>query len=145
MQADSPAIAAHKPAARSKITNGSAILDGADMRGRTARRFRDVLGEIVSDLGGDPAQLSEGQRQLARRCAMLAVECEKIEAHGVAGEAIDLDSYGQLTDRIGRAFQRLGLKRQARDVTPRLSEYLASIARPPQAAPTANEAEDVPA
>jgi len=115
------------PAARSRISNGSAILDGIDGRSREARRFRDVLGEIVSDLGGAD-HLSEGQRQLARRCAMLAVECEKIEAHGVAGTAIDLEAYGQLTDRIGRAFQRLGLKRVARNVTPSVAEYIASIA-----------------
>jgi hypothetical protein len=108
---------------RSRISNGSAILEGIDGRSREARRFRDVLGEIISDLGGHDG-LSEGQRQLARRCAMLAVECEKIEALGVAGEAIDLEAYGQLTDRIGRAFQRLGLKRTARDVSPTLNDLL---------------------
>ena len=116
-------VATMPASARSRISNGSAILDGIDGRSREARRFRDVLGEIVSDLGGAD-HLSEGQRQLARRCAMLAVECEKIEALGVAGEAIDLDCYGQLTDRLGRAFQRLGLKRVPRDVTPTLAKYL---------------------
>jgi hypothetical protein len=122
MPVDSASVTAMHPAARSRISNGSAILDGIDGRSREARRFRDVLGEIVSDLGGGD-RLSEGQRQLARRCAMLAVECEKIEALGVAGEPIDLESYGQLTDRIGRAFQRLGLKRVPRDCTPDPLEY----------------------
>jgi hypothetical protein len=32
-----------------------------------------------------------------------------MEGRAVAGEAIDLDACGQLTDRLGRAFQRLGL------------------------------------
>jgi hypothetical protein len=32
--------------------------------GKWARRFRDVLAEIISDLGG-PDCLSKGQRQLA--------------------------------------------------------------------------------
>jgi hypothetical protein len=82
-----------------------------------------VLAEIVSDLGG-PDQLSEGQRQLARRCATIAIECEKLEGRAVTGEAIDLDLYGQLTDRLGRAFGRLGLRRVARDITPSLREYL---------------------
>ena len=84
-------------------------------------RPKDFLG-FVPQFG----VIVEGQRQLARRCAMLAVECEKIEALGVAGQAIDLDCYGQLTDRIGRAFQRLGLKRVPRDVTPTLETYLAT-------------------
>jgi len=100
MTTDSNAITTMSPKARSRISNGSAILDGIDGRSREARRFRDVLAEIVADLGGHD-RLSEGQRQLARRCAMLAVECEKIEALGVAGEAINLEAYGQLTDRIG--------------------------------------------
>ena len=125
--ADSPLAPPMPPSARSRISNGSAILDGIDGRCREARRFRDVLAEIVSDLGGSDC-LSEGQRQLARRCAMLAVECEKIEALGVAGKNIDLDTYGQLTDRIGRAFQRLGLKRVPRDLTPSVAEYVADIA-----------------
>ena len=89
-----------------------------------------MLAEIVSDLGG-AERLSEGQRQLARRCSTIALECEKLEARAVAGEEIDLDVYGQLTDRLGRAFQRLGLKRVPRDLTPSLGEYLASRAAEP--------------
>ena len=111
-----------KPEARSKISNGSALLDGIDGRSARARRFRDVLGEIVSDLGG-PDRLSEGQRQLARRGAMLAVECERLESLGVAGEPFNLEVYGQLTDRLGRVFMRLGLRRQAREVVPTLEQY----------------------
>jgi hypothetical protein len=38
--------------------------------------------------------------------------------------------YGMLTDRLGRAFHRLELKRQPRDVTPTLSEYF-----PPHGSP----------
>ena len=85
-----------------------------------------MLAEIVADLGGAD-RLSEGQRQPARRCAMLAVECEKIEALGVAGGVINLDAYGQLTDRIGRAFQRLGLKRVPSDVTPTFADIATVI------------------
>jgi hypothetical protein len=88
-----------------------------------ARRFRDVLAEIISDLGGAGAGLSEGQRQIARRCATIAIACERMEGEAAAGAAIDLDAYGTLTDRLGRAFQRLGLKRQARPIES-LQEYL---------------------
>ncbi|WP_174513834.1 hypothetical protein [Methylocella tundrae] len=83
------------------------------------------MAEIISDLGGAEG-LSEGQRQLARRCALMSVECEKLEAKSVAGEPIDLDVFGQLSDRIGRAFQRLGLRRAKRDVTPDFKTYVAS-------------------
>lgn len=110
---------------RSAIANGSRLhLAEVDGRTAAARRFRDVLAEIVSDLGGADL-LSEGQRQLARRAAMMSVECEALEAKSVAGEAIDLDQYGALADRIGRAFHRLGLKRVPRDV-PDLQTYIKS-------------------
>ena len=39
-----------------------------------------------------------------------------------------LEVYGQLTDRLGRAFQRLGLKRVMHDVTPDLDAYLTATA-----------------
>jgi hypothetical protein len=124
------------PRSRSAVTNGKRLHVRPVGDTAWSRRFRDVLGEIVSDLGG-PDRLSEGQRQLARRCATIALECERLEAKSVAGEAIDLDVYGQLTDRLGRAFQRLGLKRVARPV-PSLSEYLAAQA-PEIAAEASNE------
>jgi hypothetical protein len=60
--------------------------------------------------------LSEGQKQLARRCATIAIACERMEGRAALGEEIDLEEYGRLTDRLGRAFQRLGLERRARTV-----------------------------
>ena len=60
--------------------------------------------------------LSEGQRQLARRAAMISLECEKLEASAVGGQQIDLEIYGTLVDRLGRTFGRLGLERRAKDV-----------------------------
>jgi hypothetical protein len=115
------------PTTRSAVSNGSQLFigDAIDGRSKEARRFRDVLAQILDDLGG-VERLSEGQKQLARRAALMSLECEKLEAKAVAGEEIDLEAFGKLTDRIGRAFQRLGLKRQPRDVTPSLAQYLAS-------------------
>ena len=47
----------------------------------------------------------------------MSIACERLEGDAAAGEAFDLDVYGQLTDRLGRCLQRLGLKRVPRDVT----------------------------
>ncbi len=74
----------------------------------------------MSDLGG-PEDLSEGQRQLARRAATIAISCEAMEAKALNGEKIDLDLYGVLSDRLGRTFNRLGLKRTAKDVMPTMT------------------------
>jgi hypothetical protein len=93
-----------------------------------SRRFRDVFYEILSDVAG-PGELSEGQRQLARRCATLSITCEKLECDAAAGMPIDFEEYGKLTDRLGRALSRLrGIRRHSpRDVTPPLDAYLARI------------------
>jgi hypothetical protein len=105
---------------RSAVTNGGRLhVDPPKgLETRWARRFRDVLAEIVSDLGGHDSGLSEAQRQLARRGTTIAITCEKMEGEAAGGNDIDLEMYGRLTDRLGRGFQRLGIKRLQRDVTP---------------------------
>jgi hypothetical protein len=58
----------------------------------------------------------------------MSVTCEELETRAMAqGEDIDLDRYGMLSDRIGRCFQRLGLKRVSRNVTPSIAEVAASF------------------
>src|SRR5262249_52557041 len=109
---------------RSAVTNGKRLHVVRPGDTAWARRFRDILAEIISDLGG-PDLLSEGQRQLARRCATISIACEKIEGDAAAGAAIDLETYGKLTDRLGRTFQRLGLKREPRDIGPSLADIIA--------------------
>lgn len=109
---------------RSAVTNGRRLHVVSTPNGnetKWARRFRDVL-VVISDMGRDG--LSEGQRQLARRAATISITCEKMEGDAAAGHDIDLEQYGRLTDRLGRCFARLGLRRQARDVGPTLSDVL---------------------
>ena len=111
---------------RSAVTNGKRLHVVAPGDTKWARRWRDVLAEIISDLGHDG--LSEGQRQLARRCATIAIACERMEGEAAQGNEIDLDAYGTLTDRLGRALQRLGIKRQLRNVTPpSIEEYVRHV------------------
>jgi hypothetical protein len=120
---------------RSAVTNGKRLHVVAPGDTAWSRRFRDVLAEIISDLGGNDL-LSEGQKQLARRCATMCIQCEKMEGEAAAGNDIDLEQFGTLTDRLGRALQRLpDLKRQTRDVTPSLDDVIASHAEPNGAEP----------
>ena len=117
---ETAALEGRKPHARSRVTNGNelfATTEPVDGRSMASRRFRDILGQIVADLGGSD-RLSEAQRQLCRRVALMCWECERLEARSIAGAQIDLDVFGQLSDRIGRAVQRLGLRRVPRNVTP---------------------------
>ena len=92
-------------------------------------RFRDLVDDICSDLGGRD-RLSTGQLQLARRAATLSVMSEMMEIDVINGKPFDVDLFGQLTDRLGRCLQRLGLERVSRDVTPTLQSYLQAKAAP---------------
>ncbi len=121
-------LVSRKSHGRSRVGNGAKLLPLTDGRSATARRFKDLVGDIAADLGGI-ASLSEGQRQLIRRAAMLSAECERLEAMSARGEAeFDIDLYGMICDRLGRLFGRLGLERKSKDVTPSLSAYLAGKA-----------------
>jgi hypothetical protein len=122
---DIPEVASRSKAARSRVTSRKAVLFGVDGRSMQARRFKDLIEQMAEDLGGH-AGLSEGQRQLIRRCAMLSAECERMEADSALGLPFNVDTYGMLADRLGRALTRLGLKRVAKDVTPTLQDYLAA-------------------
>jgi len=113
---------------RSRVTNGSTLHAGeVDGRSVEARRFRDLMAEIASDLGGSEG-LSEAQRQLSRRAAMLSVQGEKMEADAIATGAIDLDAYGALADRLSRLFARLGVKRVVHEAID-LKDYIAARGR----------------
>jgi hypothetical protein len=95
---------------RSAVSNGSRLHVVKPGDTAWSRRFRDILYELVQDAGGFD-ELSEAQKQLARRAAAIAVMCERLEGKAAAGEDIDLNVFGQLTDRLGRVLSRLGLKR----------------------------------
>jgi hypothetical protein len=51
---------------RSRMTNTGCLLPGVDLRTALARRYRDILGQLVSDQGGAD-RLSEARIQLCRR------------------------------------------------------------------------------
>ena len=120
----------HAPRQRSRVTNGTAlfVVDDADGRGPEARRFRDILSAVASDLGGR-GDLSEVQRQLGRRFAALALSLELQEAALVSGQNVDLDLFGRLSGQLNRLANTLGLRRVAKDVTPDLATSAASQSR----------------
>jgi hypothetical protein len=88
-----------------------------------------LIEDITGDLGGLD-RLSEGQKQLVRRAAMLSAESERLEAMAARGEDFDANLYGQMCDRLGRIFARIGLRRVPRDATT-LRDYIAPAKPPP--------------
>jgi hypothetical protein len=118
-----------KPEARSRVGNGKVLLPMTDGRSLTARRFQDLYEDVAADLGGLDL-LSEGQKQLIRRAAMISAESERQEAEWANGRPFDLALYSTTANTLRRIFESLGLERRSRDVTPSLSSYLQAKAQP---------------
>ena len=132
-QRGNSAAEAAKQCGRSRVTNSAARgsivwLDHVDKRGPVARRFKDLVALVTSDLGG-PTELSESQRQIIRRVASMSVWCESEEAKMADGDEIDIDRFQRTANSLRRLCESLGLERRARDITPSLSEYIAQKGR----------------
>lgn len=125
MPKESATAAKPLPSFTTRKGNASFALAGVDGRSLMARRFREIFCGIESDLGGD---LSEAQRHLVARAATLAIWCEQREAELGEGGEFDAGAYATIANALRRLLSDLGLERRARDVTPRLSEYLAGKA-----------------
>jgi len=108
---------------RSAISNGSTIIAEADHRSAPMRRLRDLMAAMTSDLGG-PTNVSEAERLLIRRAAVMALQCEMLEQRWAANDheasATQLDLYTRTSGNLRRVLETLGigLPRRAIDVTP---------------------------
>jgi hypothetical protein len=101
-----------------------------DLDGRTiaARRARELIESIATDLGGHD-MMSEATKQLVMRAAILSVFLESTETKWLAGEQVELDSYLAAVDRQRRILTTLGLERRTRDAHLPLRERIAGAAR----------------
>jgi hypothetical protein len=110
-----------KKSGRSRITNGKAFVLGTDGRNPWIRRCKDIAAAHTTDLGGESV-ISEAQRSLIRRIAILTVQSEMLESKfaKVNGDADprDLDLYIRASGNLRRLLQTIGLERRQRDVTP---------------------------
>ena len=122
---ESQAIAARPSRLRSRVTNGSKMVAGLDGRSAEARRYRDLVISYADDLGGTD-KLTEAQRTLIAQAATLQVESERVQASVLRGELVDVEQLTRLANATMRILSRLGLKRERRDTTPTLDEYLAA-------------------
>jgi hypothetical protein len=108
---------------RSRLTNGACWPADLDGRSTWARRLRDLISLHTADLGGDE-NVSEAERAIVRRAAVLIVELERQELAFAESEGAptiaDLDAYQRASNSLRRLLQSVGLQRRCKDVTPRL-------------------------
>lgn len=99
---------------RSAVSNGTRLfLDDVDGRQLIARRYRDLTGLLLSDMGGADA-VSEGELILVKRIATLVLHCESIEAAMANGRKVNFDTYLPAVNTLRRLLETVGLKRKAK-------------------------------
>src|SRR5262245_16007363 len=123
MSSGSGAVAETKSRGRSRITNG-AVLPDVDGRSTWVRRLRDLINLHIADLGG-PDAISEAERSIVRRAALLTTELERMEVgFATAGkaEAAELAVYVTTANALRRLLETVGLERRQLNVTPTLEQ-----------------------
>jgi hypothetical protein len=103
---------------KSRLTNGTKLLNGVDGRSPWVRRCKDIIAAHISDLGGED-NTSAAERSLVRRAAVMTTELEMLEAKFAnAGMAKpdDLDLYVRASGNLRRLLESVGLQRRAREV-----------------------------
>ena len=114
---------------RSALTNGTAIIFGTcDHRTAWMRRLRDLVAEHTAQLGND---VTEAERRLIARAAMLTIQCEMLDAKFANEEGVacrtDIETYQRCSNTLRRLLESLGLQRRAKNITPpTVDAYLAN-------------------
>jgi hypothetical protein len=81
---------------RSKVSNGTRLLQNVDGRSSSARRFRDLVNAFEEEVGGP---LSEVERGLIRQAAALTFKAEELQSALVKGELAIARSDDKQKDR----------------------------------------------
>jgi hypothetical protein len=98
-------------------------LTDLDQRTRAYKQAVSLKSGFLSDLGGEE-HATVAQQELAQRGAVLGAMLEDQEVKWLAGSPVELDKYCTLVNAQRRVLNDIGLERRARDVTPKLSDYL---------------------
>jgi hypothetical protein len=113
------------PTTRSRVSNGTRLLENVDGRSSSARRFRDLTQAYSNELGGE---LSEAERSLVRQAVALQLQAERMQEAIVRGEPVDADQLIRVSSTskrlLGIIADKTGKRKPA--AGPTLAEYLAA-------------------
>jgi len=122
MATDSKPKAPPKPNFSTRQGNGTALLSGVDGRSTMARRYRELVGSMSDDLGGD---LPAAKQAIVNRAATLIAWAEQAESEFARTGEMDVQTFTTATNALRRLLADIGLERQSRDITPTLQEWIA--------------------
>src|SRR3954453_4619578 len=108
---------------RSKVSNGTRLLQNVDGRSSSARRFRDLVRAYEAEVGGN---LTEVERGLIRQAAALTFKAETLQSDLVNGNPVDGDQLIRLTGTAKRILSAIGEKASKRKApAPTLADHIA--------------------
>jgi hypothetical protein len=100
---------------RSKVSNGTRLLQNVDGRSSSARRFRDLVRAYETEVGGN---LTEVERGLIRQAAALTFKAETLQSALVNGESVDGDQLIRLSSTSKRILSAITAKANKRKPAP---------------------------
>jgi hypothetical protein len=116
-------VATSCASSRSKVSNGSRLLQNVDGRSSSARRFRDLVRAYEAEVAGN---LTEVDRGLIRQAAALTFKAEALQSDLVNGLPVDGDQLIRLTGTAKRILSALREKASKRKPpAPTLQDHLA--------------------
>jgi hypothetical protein len=104
------------PATRSAVTNGKRWLGGVDMRSSAARRWKDLVYALTTDLGGN---LSTAEAAMVWQAATLLLRVEATQSAVVRGDKIDDEETTRTIHVTQRVLESLGLSRKREEAETR--------------------------
>jgi hypothetical protein len=122
MQTARKPVATRIPTTRSKISNGTRLLENVDGRSSSARRFRDLVQAFEGEIGGT---LTEVEKGLVRQAAGLQLRAEQMQADIVNGKPVDSDALIRVSSTSKRILESIGARATKRKpATPTLQDHL---------------------
>jgi hypothetical protein len=112
--------------AQSKVSNRRKLLLGIDGRSATARRFRDIIMDLVHECGGEE-NLSTAELGLIRQAAAMTLQAEVLQTRIVLGNPVSADELVRLSSEARRVINSLSKRRKDRNVM--LSPHLLALLR----------------
>ena len=109
---------------RSRVTNGTRLLQNIDGRSAASRRFRDLVRGYEAEFN----ITSESDKTMIRTAALLTLKGEEIQAAVVRGERADGDDIVRMAGSVRRVLSNLKRRADANApmAQPSLHDHLAS-------------------
>jgi hypothetical protein len=117
--------ATHKPAARSRVGNGKALLAGIDQRSLPYREYQDAVADLVHHMGDYPTATEQA---MIEEAAGLIVWCRAARLNMLHGEKFDIGPYTTAVNSLRRLLVDLGLEQRMLDVTEDIVTYAKRVA-----------------